>query len=40
MSNIVERDIKSYLIERGGHLKPSSLGMRVRARNTIFIGTY
>lgn len=29
-------DLKQYLIERGGHLKPSSLGMRIRFIRTFF----
>lgn len=29
-------DLKEYLIEKGGHLKPSSLGMRIRAIRAFF----
>ena len=29
-------DLKEYLVERGGHLKPSSLGMRIRVLRAFF----
>ena len=29
-------DLKNYLIEKGGHLKPSSLGMRIRFIRAFF----
>jgi len=30
IQEITLQKLKTYLIEKGGHLKPSSLGMRVR----------
>ena len=36
IETISSLDLKNYLIEKGGHLKPSSLGQRIRAIRAFF----
>jgi integrase/recombinase XerD len=40
MNGITTNKLKSYLIDKGDHLKPSSLGHRVRCIRSLFKWTY